>query len=442
MNHRNPNKLHRSNPFQYGLAVLLSLIFSSIPSHAIAEPAATSTWKNIPLTSRITHAQPLAGIVLWDDSENLKKVGDAISLEFSYLKYSDIVVKRGEYDWTKVDTKLTAIAKRKHQAVFRFYDTYVAKPTAIPAYIKSLEDYKEVTALSEKKPTGFPDWSNAELKRFIFEFYEKFALRYDNDPRLAYLETGFGLWAEYHIYDGPFKLGATFPDMDFQSQFLQHLSKQFKTTPWMISVDAADQKISPIVKSAELLKLNFGLFDDSFLAKEHPKVNEKNWNALDRKRYTRLPGGGEFSYYNKHDQQTALAAEGPNGESFEKAAARFHITFMIGNDQPKFQPVSRILSASLACGYRFRATQFDTDGINYRLTIQNAGIAPIYYDAFPAVNGSRSTQSLKGLQPGESLTHAIPISSDDKTRKNAPIVTIESARLVSGQVIEIEAELK
>jgi len=33
------------------------------------------------------------------------------------------------------------------------------------------------------------------------------------------------------------------------------------------------------VKQPELLKLRFGLFDDSFLAKEHPKVNAVNWRA-------------------------------------------------------------------------------------------------------------------------------------------------------------------
>ena len=30
---------------------------------------------------------------------------------------------------------------------------------------------------------------------------EEFAARYDDDPRIAFLQVGFGLWGEYHIYD-------------------------------------------------------------------------------------------------------------------------------------------------------------------------------------------------------------------------------------------------
>ena len=118
-------------------------------------------------------------------------------------------------------------------------------PTTVPRYIKGLADYHETQAKSEGKPTGFADWSHDELKRFTLEFYEKLAQRYDADPRLAFLETGFGLWAEYHIYDGPMRLGKTFPDKAFQADFARHLSRVFHKTPWLISVDAADDSRAP-----------------------------------------------------------------------------------------------------------------------------------------------------------------------------------------------------
>ena len=389
--------------------------------------------RDVPFQSRIKHVQPMTGIVFWEDSG--RNETDVIQLEYSYMRYDDIVSRKGEYDWAPVEKKLKAIATRKHQAILRFHFVYPGDPTTVPAYIKALPDYKETTAPSENKATGFPDWSHPELKRFMKEFYTRFSERYDRDPRLAYLQTGFGLWAEYHIYDGPFKLGGTFPDKEFQSEFLRHMAATFHSTPWSISVDAAQEEVSPLADNADLLKLPFGLFDDSFLCKQHAKENEKNWHALDRERWRRAPGGGEFSYYNKRDQKLALAPNGPNGVSFEAAARDFHISYMIGNDQPQYQPLTRIREAGLACGYKFRVTRFQSGDDQARVMIENIGIAPIYHDAFATVNGVRTSKSLKGLAPGESSTFDIPSGG------KSPHFTIESDRLVPGQSIEFEADL-
>ena len=210
----------------------------------------------------------------------------------------------------------------------------------------------------------------------------------------------------------------------------------FQATPWSISVDAADEEVTPLAGNVELLKLPFGLFDDSFLCQQHAKENEPNWNALDRERYRRAPGGGEFSYYNGRDQKLALAANGPNGVSFEQAVRTFHITYMIGNDQPRHQPMTRIQEAGLACGYKFRVTAFQASDHMARVTLSNIGIAPIYHDAFAAVNGVRAGRSLKGLAPGQSATCEIASGG------GAPRFTIESDRLVPGQSIGFEADLR
>jgi hypothetical protein len=383
-----------------------------------------------PLRGRVTRVQPMTGIVLWSDSEHVRT--DAIQLEFAYMKYGDIVARAGEYDWAAVERVLGAAAGRGHQAILRFYDTYVGKKTTVPAYIKALPDYRETSAPSEKKPTGFPDWSHPELKRFILEFYGRFAEKYDADPRLCFVETGFGLWSEYHIYDGPLELGKTFPDKDFQEKFLKHLGAAFRRTPWMISIDAAAEW-APLAARRDLLELGFGTFDDSFLCRQHAKENAPNWAFFGPDRHLRAPAGGEFSYYNARDQKDALAAGGPHGVAFEAAAREFHITFMIGNDQPLHRSLERIREAGLACGYRFRIQDYRTGAGRSSLIVLNAGVAPLYHDAFVAVNGTRAAASLKGLRPGERRTFDVPAAGG--------AVTIESDRLVPGQRIEFDADL-
>lgn len=389
--------------------------------------------KSVPLQSQVTQVQPFNGIVLWSSHEYATT--DAIQLEFAYVRYSDIVQKRGEYDWKVVEDLLNAAASRQHQMILRFHFIYPGKDSAAPAYIRALPDYQEIRAKSEGKDTTFCDWSHPELQRFTLDFYSKFAARYDSDPRLAYVQTGFGLWAEYHIYDGPMELGKTFPDHAYQATFAKHVSKVLKKTPWTISVDAANDW-APFATDKALLALPFGVADDSFMCKQHAKENEPNWNALDRQRWQRTVAAGEFSYYTKSDQKLALSPKGPHGIPFEQAAAKFHLSFIIGSDQPSYQPMDRIREAGIACGYQFRVTRFASAAGQSEVTIENIGIAPLYHDAVPAVNGKRATGTLKGLLPGQTKSFKIAAGGSQ------PKLTIESDRLVPGQSIGFVADLK
>jgi hypothetical protein len=410
------------------LVLVLAFLVLSQPSHAAAD------LRPVPLQSSITQVQPMTGIVLW--STNSQRGSAPIQLEFAYLGYDQVVDAEGHYDWAEVETLLDDVAGRGHQTILRWHDTYVGKPTRVPGSIKALSDYRETLALSEKKETGFPDWSHPELKRFILDFYTRFAERYDQDPRLAFVQTGFGLWAEYHIYDGPMELGKTFPDKAFQAEFARHLTSVFRHTPWMISVDAGNKKHTPFASDTELLALPFGVFDDSFNHANHAKWNEPNWDLFGRERWKIAPAGGEFSFFEKRDQSEALAAQGPHGIPFETQAAKFHISFIIGDDQPRFQPPERLLAAGQACGYRFEVTRFDSGPGSSIVELRNRGIAPLYHDAYPAVNGVRAELSLKGLLPGESRLFPI------KAGGEKPSLSIESDRLVPGQRIEFEAALK
>lgn len=386
----------------------------------------------IALTAATTDVQPMTGIVLWNT--NGEAATAPIQLEYCYLGYDDIVQERGRYNWAPVERLLNEVAGRKHQAIIRWHDTYVGQPTRVPAYIKALRDYRETTARSENQRTGFPDWSHPELQSFVLEFFTRFAEKYDRDPRLAFVQGGFGLWAEYHIYDGPMKLGKTFPSREYQAQFAKHLANCFVETPWMISVDAAGDH-APFADDASLRQLRFGLFDDSFNHAKHTAENEPNWDRFGRNRWQTSPGGGEFSFFADKDQTEALAATGPHGISFEEQAAKFHISFMIGDDQPEYQPADRIRTAGRACGYRFRVTKLGASATQTAGTITNTGIAPIYYDAYPAVNGVRSQTSLKGLLPGQSRAFDVAAGGA------APVLMIACDRLVPGQRIGYDADL-
>lgn len=190
------------------------------------------------------------------------------------------------------------------------------------------------------------------------------------------------------------------------------------------------------MENPDLKNLSFGLFDDSFMHEDHGDYNTECWNFFDRQRYQDAPAGGEFSYYTDYDQEHVLDPQGPYGTPYEEFSSEFHITCMIGNDQPEYQSMTRIKESGMANGYKYRITQFLSMADSSIVTVENFGVAPIYYDAFIAVDGVRAGESLAGLQPQESMTFGVSAGGD------APELTIECDRLVDGQKIEFEADLE
>lgn len=194
--------------------------------------------------------------------------------------------------------------------------------------------------------------------------------------------------------------------------------------------------MTPFATDATLRAIKFGLIDDSFMCEDHSGYNTTCWNFFDRNRFQHSPAGGEFSYYTDKDQKTVLSSSGSYGSSFETEAEKFHVSYMIGSDQPSYHPMSRIKEAGIACGYKFTISAFSSKKDSTVVTVHNKGIASIYYDAYIAINGVRSETSLKFLQPGDSTICKVASGGD------SPVLTIECDRLVTGQVIQFNADLK
>ena len=394
----------------------------------------------VPFKDSITHVQPMTGIVLWNTSGSVKK--DYVQLEFSYMLYNDVCKEKDAYDWTPMDKLLEAAAARGHQVVVRFRYTYPGYASAVPDYIKEMEGYEANWAKADgrsRPDTEYPDWRCEELQRFHKEFHRRFAERYDKDPRLAFVETGFGHWAEYHVYDGLYIKGQTFPSPEFQKEFLPMMDEWFEDTPWLISIDASDRSYgSPFPSTKSLLDLNFGNFDDSFMCEDWSGYNWSCWKFFGEDRYKRAPAGGEFSYYSSYDQKHVLDKEGMYGRVFEDVVAKVHMTFIIGNDQPGKQKPERITEAAMSMGYRFEVRDFKVKpGETASVLIANVGVAPIYRDAFVQVEGVRGDLNLRTLMPGEEAWVTIPCKSSTESRPS-----IACDHLVPGQEIQYQADIQ
>jgi hypothetical protein len=421
--------------------------------------------RSVALNKSIESLEPMKGIVLWpDQAEEQKDLQGSISLEFSYClpcavvkgKFDDKI----EYDWSSFEKLLDGVKSRGHQAIVRFRIEYpgeaiqnapnctekVVGATAVPKYIKEMDGYNESkNDVDGDGVTYYANWNFDELKWFYKQFYTDFAAKYDTDPRIAFVQVGFGHWAEYHIF-GTDLTDSNFASKDYQKEFLKHVDKQFKETPWSISIDAADDEYTPIVASKDLMKLHFGLFDDSFMHEEHDISqgdgdNEKNWQAIGKDRWKTAPAGGEISYYEDKDQHEFLNPAGLYGVTWEDAAEKYHMTYVIGNDAPegKYATKDRVYEASSYAGYKFEVTGYTVNKVSAAVRVKNIGIAPLYHNAYVTVKGVRSEKSLKGLLPDEEATFTI--SGIEIGDKESPEVSITSDKLLNGATIPYKASL-
>ena len=418
--------------------------------------AEESGYEPVGVKGQVTHVQPMTGMVLWNEqAANLQAThGDAIALEFSYVQPCRLVTGKADgkiqYDWTFLEDKLNGAAGRGHQMVVRFPLCYPSNRnncsdtrggTYVPDYIRALPDYRETYAANPggDGPTWYPDWSHSELQWFVKQFYSDLAARYNRDPRIAFVEVGFGHWGEYHTYGTEPQFGMNFPTREYQRELFIHLSHVMEI-PWLTSIDAGDEYYSDVCVHAESKDLSFGLFDDTFMHAEHDLSegdgwNERCWIWSGMDRWKNGVCGGEISYYTANDQLNFLNPAGMYGRTWEQAAAKYHMTFVICNDAPRgnyFSP-ERVTQAGIASGYTFAVTSCETNGVNSRVTVRNNGMAPIYRDAYVTVNGKRSEQSLRGLLPGEELVCTVK-----KAVATADNVRITSDFILPTQEIQYE----
>ena len=435
--------------FQFFSYLLISMIMLVSPCMDAME----LDFAAVEVNRTITSVQPMTGLVLWSGHDQMDKYASVITLEFAYCLPCKVVTGKKDgkiqYNWSYLENILNDIASRNHQGVIRFrYENPGNKEvgttgaTAVPQYIKDLSDYNETYNYVEDQKTYYADWTNDELKWFTKQFITDFNARYKDDPRIAVIQLGFGHWSEGHIYGTDLKLGVNFPSKAYQKEYFIHVANTLEI-PWGMSIDGGDSYYSPVAEDEELLALNFGVFDDSFMHEGHELASGSGWNEMCwdgvGKEYRWIKGicGGEISYYTSNDQKNFLNPNGMYGWTWENASAKYHISYMLANNAPgsKHATVDRFREAGIASGYKFRVSDCRTNGTETRLVVSNQGIAPIYRDAYFAIGQHRSTMSLKGLLPQDTLKVTIPAGLS-----KAEDLHITSPYILSTQEIEFAAQ--
>jgi hypothetical protein len=122
------------------------------------------------------------------------------------FSWRELETSKDEYNFAPIDAKLAALKKGERFSLRIMplnigFSSY-KDGADVPRYIideKLGWIYPQRFGSSDS--VFVPDWNNEVLLARIEKFVEALGKRYDNDPRIAWVETGmYGNWAEWHCY--------------------------------------------------------------------------------------------------------------------------------------------------------------------------------------------------------------------------------------------------
>lgn len=385
---------------------------------------------------------PLKGLVPYADPEPDRFPH---SLEFSYVKFSDLVVGPDRYNWKPLEQLLDDIQSRGNQTVFRVYLEYPGHKNAIPKFL--INDGLKVTRWQndeeatdgEKGWVETPDYENPKLRKALQQFIAALGEKYDGDPRVGYITAGLlGMWGEWHTYPRE-ELWAS---KQTQNLVLDAYESAFTRTPILLRYPAGDDHD----EQASNFQRAFGYHDDSFAyATLDTGKRKDDWffqNNLNDSgagdKWKTCPIGGEIRpevWGCCFDEKPCT----PKTQSFARCRAEMHVTWLMDSGMFESQADdARLKNAKQEVqkmGYEFfvKSAFIKTIGGNsiLQIEVKNTGIAPFYHSGWtihvrPNGDGGGNqidtNLELTGIMPGEvkALEFTLPENFGNKIMVGVP----------------------
>jgi hypothetical protein len=365
---------------------------------------------------------PLKGLVPYSNM-----AGDTFphSMEFQYLRLSQLMTGPETFDWKPMEALLNGIATRGNQAVLRVWLEYPGQKTGLPKFL--IDQGVKVTQwqnTAEQPPADVcytPDYGDERLVQALEAFITALGKRYDGDPRIAYITGGLlGSWGEWHTWprDDLFASAKT------QQRVLAAYEKALRQTPVLLRYPTAANEPG----FAPNGHLPFGYHDDSFAwgtldLGEHSaswyymrRLKAVGDSALNK--WRRHPIGGEVRpevWGQIHD----ATPQHPHAQDFATCVDQTHVTWLMesGMFNEKVDPerYRRAIEHVRRMGYDFhvptaRITR-EGDRLHVSVSVINQGVAPFYREwplELAAVDAKGHIQrrwpvewKITGLLPGD-----------------------------------------
>ncbi len=303
------------------------------------------------------------------------------SLEWFYLPLKALQTNFTTFNWSALDSRLASIAARGHQAVFRVYLDYPNTEYGVPNFLSGVAKNSYTDSGNGSSATSYsPDYSNADLQRAVLNFIAALGVRYDNDPRVAFITAGLlGFWGEWHTY--PHNTWMATPA--FMNQVLDAYESAF---PQKLIL-AREPKTGVSMNRPRL-----GFHDDSFAYTTLPPINWYFWPQMMaaglQDCWKDRPIGGEV----RPEVQSCMWNDSPctpAGQGFDLSVTTTHASWML-NHGAFSSPLSatqlqRATVGAQSLGYTLHIPKATLEpsgtvqALSGTVTVENRGVAPFYY---------------------------------------------------------------
>ncbi len=319
------------------------------------------------------------------DGSDGNKAWDVTRVASGSFHWEDLNPEENIYNWEPIDAALKACDHAGMTYAIRIIayttnigsdDNYGEEHDFVPDWVYKKGAEKDTTTYKgkENSPTiKVPNWSDEIYNESYKKFITALAERYDNDPRVEYIENrAYGNMSEWHTSEFD---NNPMPSVEIQKSMLDHFSSVFKNTT--ISVFAGARDVYDYADSLGFAKRYNGLV----------MGRNAEWTLAPSYR-SNVPTMGD-----NHTTYESMLKVTESSDYTRWSVDRYrdsveipHLTFFaIDQDSGCGFEIYRdhkdlIDEMCNRLGYNFTVTSAKRNGNKLKVVIKNIGLAPAFFD--------------------------------------------------------------
>ena len=326
---------------------------------------------------------PMRGLYRWMGQEYALQPTPSLDAYGRYT-WRDLEPTQGDYSFAKLEADIAKAAREGRKYSFRVRTVVATKGSAIPDYAMTgagwWADYNKDNA----RDTYIPDWNDPAFLERLDTFMQALGKRYNNDPRVAFLDIGlFGNWGEWHMsgFSYPSSSGAQRATTTTRYRLVDMHIDAFPSTPLVMMTDDAEALVYAMKRSPRIgwRRDSLGWNTGHFGKVERDPVR---WNAIKDRWKTALVVS---EFCNPRYQN--------DPEVFEQAlieVERYHVSLVSNANTIKWSELSAagkeaFVRLGKTAGYRLVLDELVLPGTilagsTFDITTrwENTGVAPVY----------------------------------------------------------------
>lgn len=342
-------------------------------------PADTNTVVVTPTITDVVQANPFKAFGAWVGSTINRTTPQ--NLAYDNWVWKDVEPSSNNYAWASKESGWAADLAAGRKMVIRINSATpgAAGHSDIPAYVAA-----KITMRPYSNSSGdglCPDWDDSDFIADHDRLVAAFAARYDNDPRIAFIDLGaYGFWGEWHVLDTP-GLAAT-------AATRQHLAQSyitaFQNKKLMMPYDDTTTDSYVLARGVGLRNDSLGNPpSSSWFLTQMGSVTPKPWVV-----YTNSVQGGEWRSADA-GAVTWMTSYYPENLAFFTTN---HLTAITGGNRTLLATTDPTLFARMQELYKTLGYEYGISRIVHTtnvaaglsmtvaVTVTNKAVAPLYYN--------------------------------------------------------------